>query len=89
MVFPKPSISCMKRVKPWEKMSEIEGIPEELKNQVFDPFFTTNPDGSGIGLRIAQRIILDHDGTIEIMKNKWGGATFRIKLPIEKRMSFR
>lgn len=55
----------MKRLKPWEKMSEKEGIPEELKNQVFDPFFTTNPDGSGIGLSIAQRIILDHDGTMK------------------------
>lgn len=65
------------------------GIPKELKNQVFDPFFTTSKDGSGIGLSIAQRIITDHNGTIEILKSKWGGATFRVELPIEKRMHFR
>ena len=65
------------------------GIPTELKHQVFDPFFTTGKDGSGIGLSIAQRIIADHNGTIEILKSKWGGATFRVQLPIEKRMHSR
>ena len=61
------------------------GIPKELKDQLFDPFFTTNPDGTGIGLSIAQRIISDHHGTIVILENKYGGATFRVELPIEKR----
>jgi len=61
------------------------GIPEELKNQIFNPFFTTSPDGTGIGLSIAQRIISDHHGTIEILGNEYGGATFRVGLPIEKR----
>lgn len=61
------------------------GIPKEIKDQIFDPFFTTSPDGTGIGLSIAQRIIADHHGTIEILQSKWGGSTFRIKLPIEKR----
>ncbi len=61
------------------------GIPEELKNQVFNPFFTTSPDGTGIGLSIAQRIISDHHGTITILENEYGGSTFRVGLPIEKR----
>ena len=61
------------------------GIPKELKNQIFNPFFTTSPDGTGIGLSISQRIILDHHGTIAILKSKWGGSTFRVELPIEKR----
>jgi PAS domain S-box-containing protein len=61
------------------------GIPKELTDKVFDPFFTTRNDGSGIGLSIAQRIVADHNGTIEILKSKWGGATLSVELPIEKR----
>jgi nitrogen-specific signal transduction histidine kinase len=61
------------------------GIPKELADKVFDPFFTTRNDGSGIGLSIAQRIVADHNGTIEILKSKWGGATLSVELPIEKR----
>ncbi len=49
------------------------GIPKELADKVFDPFFTTYNDGSGIGLSIAQRIVTDHNGTIEILRSKWGG----------------
>jgi len=61
------------------------GIPKELKDQIYNPFFTTSPDGTGIGLSIAQRIISDHHGAIAILENKYGGATFRVELPIEKR----
>ena len=61
------------------------GIPKELRDKVFDPFFTTHNDGSGIGLSIAQRIVADHNGTIEILSSKWGGATLSVELPIEKR----
>jgi len=61
------------------------GIPKELTDKVFDPFFTTHNDGSGIGLSIAQRIVTDHNGTIEILRSKWGGATLSVELPIEKR----
>jgi PAS domain S-box-containing protein len=61
------------------------GIPKELADKVFDPFFTTYNDGSGIGLSIAQRIVTDHNGTIEILRSKWGGATLSIELPMEKR----
>jgi signal transduction histidine kinase len=61
------------------------GIPEEFKDKIFNPFFTTSPDGTGIGLSIAQRIISDHHGTIEILENEYGGATFKVGLPIEKR----
>jgi PAS domain S-box-containing protein len=61
------------------------GIPKELTDKVFNPFFTTHNDGSGIGLSIAQRIVADHNGTIEILRSKWGGATLSVQLPIEKR----
>jgi len=65
------------------------GVPPELREKIFDPFFTTREDGSGIGLNIAQRIIADHNGSISLGTSKWGGAEFRIELPVEKRINAR
>jgi len=62
------------------------GIAKELEEKVFDPFFTTSSDGSGIGLSISQRIVTDHDGKLTIGRSVWGGAEFIIDLPVEKRM---
>jgi len=61
------------------------GIPLGTKEKVFDPFFTTETEGSGIGLAISQRIINDHNGTVHVDSSKWGGAEFTIELPIDKR----
>jgi signal transduction histidine kinase len=61
------------------------GVPIELREKIFDPFFTTKADGSGIGLNIAQRIVADHNGSITLDSSKWGGAQFKIELPIERR----
>ena len=63
------------------------GVPFEYREKIFDPFFTTKEDGSGIGLNIAQRIVADHNGTISLISSTWGGAEFRIDLPIERRIS--
>ena len=62
------------------------GIPMDMEEKVFDPFFTTSADGAGIGLSISQRIIADHGGKITIGRSSWGGAEFVIDLPVEKRM---
>jgi len=62
------------------------GIPKAMEEKVFDPFFTTSSDGSGIGLSISQRIVTDHGGTITIRRSALGGAEFIIDLPVEKRM---
>lgn len=62
------------------------GITEDLKEKIFDPFFTTKPDGSGIGLSFCQQVITNHNGTIELYPSDLGGAEFRIKLPIDKRI---
>ena len=61
------------------------GVPIELREKIFDPFFTTKADSSGIGLNIAQRIFSDHNGSITLDSSKWGGAQFKIELPIERR----
>ena len=65
------------------------GVPEEFREKIFDPFFTTKDDGSGIGLNIAQRIVADHNGSITLVSSRWGGAEFKIELPIERRISSR
>jgi signal transduction histidine kinase len=58
------------------------GIREPARNCIFDPFYTTKPDSTGIGLSICHRIIRDHDGVIHVGTGKLGGAEFTIRLPI-------
>ena len=60
------------------------GIPAGVRERVFDPFYTTKADGTGIGLNISHRIITDHGGRLEVEESELGGASFRILLPPEK-----
>lgn len=57
------------------------GIPKEMLSQIFNPFFTTKHHGTGLGLAIANRIILNHFGSIEV-QNTGHGAAFTIALPL-------
>ena len=58
------------------------GIPEELRSQIFSPYFTTKEKGMGLGLVIAQRIIFDHGGEISVNSVEEIGTEFIIRLPI-------
>jgi signal transduction histidine kinase len=58
------------------------GIPPQERAKIFDPFYTTKSDGSGIGLSLCHRIITDHRGTLTAETSSWGGAEFRIELPV-------
>ena len=60
---------------------EGPGIPPELREKVFNLYFTTKSDGSGIGLAQAFRAIQLHNGRIELDSKDGQGATFRIILP--------
>ena len=60
------------------------GVPLDMKDQLFDPFYSTKKDGTGIGLSISNRIVTDHGGSVDISKSRWGGAEFRIELPLKK-----
>jgi len=58
------------------------GIPDDLQDRIFNPFFTTKPRGSGLGLAIVRKIVDAHDGRISIIAPPSGGARFRVVLPL-------
>jgi signal transduction histidine kinase len=60
-----------------------QGITQENLKRLFDSFFTTKPNGLGMGLAISQSIIVAHGGRITAQNNESGGATFRFALPAD------
>ncbi|WP_375769988.1 ATP-binding protein [Archangium gephyra] len=58
------------------------GIPPELRERLFTPFFTTKATGTGLGLAIVQRTLDAHGGHIRIDSPPSGGTTFRLVLPL-------
>jgi signal transduction histidine kinase len=58
------------------------GIPAENIPYVFDPFFTTNSRGTGLGLSVVLRIVKNYKGKIEVEKSDATGTTFCIRLPL-------
>lgn len=59
-----------------------KGIPKEIMPHIFDPYFTTKPTGTGLGLATAYSIIKRHKGCIKIQTEKNIGSTFDIYLPL-------
>jgi hypothetical protein len=57
------------------------GIPQDLFDRVFTPFFTTKATGSGLGLPVSRRIVADHGGRIRLATADGGGTRFIIELP--------
>jgi two-component system, NtrC family, nitrogen regulation sensor histidine kinase NtrY len=80
-------ISISTRLNRQDKQVRIEfsdngiGIPPEDMNKLFRPHFTTKKRGSGLGLAIVNRIIVDHNGTIQVRGNSPKGSRFVIDLP--------
>jgi len=58
-----------------------KGIPVELIDKVFQPFFTTKVKGTGLGLAVSKRLVEDSGGSITVENNVAGGVTFTITLP--------
>ncbi len=56
------------------------GIEEQNLDRIFLPFFTTREEGTGLGLALVQKIILSHNGTIQVSSRTGQGSTFRVTL---------
>jgi signal transduction histidine kinase len=63
------------------------GVPQEIKDKIFDPYFTTKHEGTGIGLSLCHRIISDHGGSLAVSESELGGGEFRIEIPVNPNRS--
>jgi len=59
-------------------------MTEDQLNQVFAPFFTTKPQGTGLGLPLAEQILNEHGARIECASTLGKGTTFTICFPLER-----
>jgi len=60
------------------------GIPEKVRPNIFEPFYTTKPSGFGLGLANARKIVEQHNGTIAVGKKRGQGTAFDILIPAEE-----
>jgi two-component system sensor histidine kinase HydH len=59
------------------------GVPAELRQEIFNPFFTTKKEGVGLGLSIVSKIVDDHRGWVRVESKPGEGAAFRVFFPSE------
>lgn len=57
------------------------GVPRAIQSRIFDAFFTTRPQGTGLGLAFVDRIVTEHGGSVTVGAAPGGGASFEILLP--------
>ncbi len=60
------------------------GIDPEVRARLFEPFFTMRPQGTGLGLSLCREIVLQHDGTIDLIPATPHGTVCRVVLPVEE-----
>jgi signal transduction histidine kinase len=61
---------------------EGPGIPEEIREKIFDLYFTTKSEGSGIGLAMTYRILQLHYGSVQVQSEQGRGAEFQLRIPL-------
>ncbi|MBM3789481.1 MAG: sensor histidine kinase, partial [Acidobacteria bacterium] len=59
-----------------------EGIPQDRISRLFDPYYSTKPTGTGLGLTVVHRVIQEHRGRIRVDSTPGRGATFTVELPL-------
>jgi two-component system NtrC family sensor kinase len=80
------------RTEPREVVVEVQdtgiGIPDEVRQKIFEPFFSTKHEGkgTGLGLSVLYGIIQEHEGRIDVDSTPGKGTTFRINLPLEPKV---
>jgi len=62
-----------------------KGMTQEVLGRVFEPFFTTSPDGTGLGLTLSKRLIERHNGTIAIESEKGKGTRVTVRVPCKQK----
>jgi signal transduction histidine kinase len=65
------------------------GIPDDVRDKIFDLYFTTKKDGSGIGLAMTYRIVELHNGSIEVESDATHGTTFILRFPLNTQQESR
>ena len=63
------------------------GMDKETLDRIFDPYFTTKKDGTGLGMSIIKKIIEEHHGSIWVESSPGNGASVTIQLPVGKNES--
>jgi signal transduction histidine kinase len=61
-----------------------QGIPENQRDRVFQPYFTTKKHGTGLGLFVSRKLLADQGGTMTVEDRPGGGTVFSVRLPAEK-----
>ena len=61
-----------------------KGIPPDILHKIFEPYFTTKPDGSGLGLTMTYKVIKEHGGDIQVHSDIGKGTRFTLILPITR-----
>ena len=55
-----------------------QGIPDDIRQRIFVPFFTTKSNGSGVGLALTRQVMVAHGGSVSVDQSELGGARFRL-----------
>lgn len=62
------------------------GVPEPMRERIFNPYVTSKEDGDGLGLAIAKKIVVEHGGALTVERSRdLGGAAFTLRLPLAER----
>lgn len=70
-----PSLICL------QVRDEGAGMAPDVQARIFNPFFTTRPEGTGLGLAQVHRIVEDHGGSLGVLSQPGEGSTFTLRLP--------
>ncbi|HME44246.1 MAG TPA: ATP-binding protein [Syntrophorhabdales bacterium] len=74
-----------REVKPVEDLQRANGRVPSLLDNIFNPFFTTKEKASGPGLAISNKIVMHHNGHIEVRSRAGEGAIFVVYLPLNSK----
>ena len=75
------------RDRKWIRLHVIDngpGVDPSVRDRIFQPFFTTRRDGTGLGLALVQKIIVTHNGRVSVSNDASGGAVFEMILPLAR-----